>query len=204
MNFKKLIAASLDLNIDYDRMTQELLEAKKSSKCVSFSYPPERNSIEKVTSYSLFLRTNPTFVDYSYRGAKQSHKESWTWDDSLPISYTRSVLDKIPYSSLGAIRVVYFPDAACPPHTDWDDSGDSENTLGLSIIPNTGDTWCNVWHEGHQCYVPIHGNAMLLNDSIQHEVPKPTGVRITMRVFGKIDYSWFLDKINQEYCYYLD
>jgi hypothetical protein len=128
---------------------------------------------------------------------------TWSWIKSLNIPYTQSVIESIPFKPLGPVRVVYFPDIPCMTHTDWNDPSDLMHTLGLSIIPSTGNTYCNVWSDQLQKDVPIYGHAMLLNDSIPHWVPKATGTRITMRVFGEIDYSWFNDKIDTNNCYYL-
>jgi hypothetical protein len=188
-----MIAAALNLDIDYERMTKELLSVQ--SKAIAFSYPTDESK-EIVTAYSLFLRISSEPTAYSYRGAKSANFDSWKWDESLNIPYTRSVIERMPYARLGTIRIVYFPDVPCMEHTDWDDPTDTTHTLGLSIIPSTGNTHCNVWSEEKQDYVSIPGNAMLLNDSIPHWVPKSEGTRITMRVFGEIDLSWFVDKID--------
>jgi hypothetical protein len=61
-----------------------------------------------------------------------------------------------------------------------------------------------VWSEKENRYVSIAGNAMLLNDSIRHNVPQGHGTRITMRLFGDIDFTWFDDKIDLSKCHYLD
>jgi hypothetical protein len=196
---KNLLAAALNLDIDYNRMSQELLTAKEHETCVPFSYPSDGVD---VTAYSLFLRKTNESMDYSYRGAKSVDYNSWLWNYSLDIPYTREVIQSIPFKRLGAVRVVYFPEVPCVEHTDWDDANDNEHTLGLSIIPNTAETYCNIWSERERKYLPIPGNAMLLNDSIKHWVPQGKGTRITMRVFGEINYSWFEDKIIPQYCYY--
>jgi hypothetical protein len=185
MDCHNIVAVSLHLNIDYSRMSDELMSIQ--SKSVPFSYPPARGSSDEVTAYSLFLRNNPTFTNYSYRGAKQAEVDGWEWNKDLDIPYTVSVIESLPFNTLGAIRVVYFPSVPCVEHTDWDDATDSEHTLGLSLIPSTGGVGCEVWNGSE--YVTIDGNAMLLNDSIMHRVPTPNGMRITMRLFGKIDYN---------------
>jgi hypothetical protein len=195
-----ILAAALCLDIDYARMADELLPLMHDPKCVPFSYPS--NGVE-VTAHSLFIRLSPKETDYSYRGAKSADFSSWTWDYDLKANYTRTVISSMPYKSLGTVRVVYFPGIPCVEHTDWDDPTDTKHTLGLSIIPSTADTHCNVWYEKEQRYVSVPGNAMLLNDSIKHNVPAGTGTRITMRVFGEIDYTWFNDKIDPAHCYYL-
>lgn len=200
---KNLLAAALILDIDYNQMSQELLELMSSPSCVPFSYPAARDSKEEVTAYSLFLRNTKDNVEYSYRGAKSGTIDSYEWAD-LKIPYTKSVIESLPFTKLTAVRVVYFPDVPCVEHTDWDNSNDHIHTLGLSIIPSTANTYCEVWNKKLNDYVPIPGNAMLLNDSIKHRVPKGTGTRITMRVFGEIDYKWFEDKLVPEHSYFLD
>ena len=196
----QILAAALLLDIDYPRMTQELMPLIKHEKCVSFSYASDG---DQVTAYSLFLRVSAEHLAYSYRGAKSADFDSWNWDPDLSLAYTRSVISSMPWRSLGTVRVVYFPDCACVEHTDWDDATDVKHTLGLSIIPNTADTHCCVWYEKENRYISMKSNAMLLNDSVRHHVPAGVGTRITMRVFGDIDYAWFTDKIDPANCWYL-
>jgi hypothetical protein len=188
-----MIAAGLNLDIDYARMSVELLAVQ--SKATAFSYPADESK-ELVTAYSLFLRKSSEPTTYSYRGAKSADFSSWSWDEELDVTYTRSVIESMPYTKLGTVRIVYFPNVPCVEHTDWDDASDTTRTVGLSIIPSTGNTHCNVWSEKIQKYVAIPGNAMLLNDSIKHWVPRSEGTRITMRVFGEIDLNWFNDKVD--------
>ena len=199
-NDTHIVAAAVNLDIDYARMTAELMPLMQSKQCVAFSYPSDGH---EVTAYSLFLRVSHEETAYSYRGAKSADFDSWRWDPELCLDYTRTVVDSMPWQSLGTVRVVYFPDIACVEHTDWDDPTDTEHTLGLSIIPNTAATHCNVWYAKENRYISLASNAMLLNDSVRHNVPAGRGTRITMRVFGRIDYTWFNDKIDPQHCYYL-
>jgi len=201
IDYNNLLAAELNLDIDYSRMSAELLAAQANA--IPFSYSTD-DTKETVTAYSLFLRKSKTETEYSYRGAKSADFSSWVWDLDLDIPYTRSVIDTIPFKTLGTVRIVYFPNIPCMEHTDWDNATDVSHTLGISIIPDTANTHCNVWSEKENRYVSIAGNAMLLNDSIRHNVPQGHGTRITMRLFGDIDYTWFDNKINLSKCYYLN
>jgi hypothetical protein len=202
MDYENLIAAAVNLDIDYKKMTNELLNAMKNSSCIPFSYPASRDDSCEVTAYSLFLRKSFEHKDYSYRGAKNAGYNTWIWNEDLKIDYTKLIVESLPFKTLAAVRVVYFPGVPCVEHTDWDNPNDTKHTLGLSIIPLTAGVGCEVWNEKTKSYVSIPGSAMLLNDSIKHKVPKGLGTRITMRVFGEIDYSWFNDKIIAEHCYY--
>lgn len=203
IDYSQLMVAALDLDIDYELMTSELVKAMESTDCVPFCYKDPLNNNQECNSYSLFLRENSTMPQYSYRGAKLAELDGWEWSNKLDIPYTISAIQKLPFKKLGTVRAVYFPDVPCIEHTDWDDSSNLKNTLGLSLIPTTGETHCNVWSEKLNRYVSIPGNAMLLNDSVRHNVPKTTGLRITVRLFGEIDYSKFDDAIIKEYCYTL-
>jgi len=188
IDFSQIIAAGLNLDIDYERMTRELVIAQQSKECIPFVY---KDNDQECQSYSLFLRKNSTMPQYSYRGAKLADLSNWEWDSSLNIPYTISAIEQLPFKKLGTVRAVYFPDIPCIEHTDWDDKSNLKNTLGLSLIPTTGDTYCNIWSEKLNDYVSIHGHAMLFNDSIRHHVPKANGLRITVRLFGEIDYDKF-------------
>jgi hypothetical protein len=202
MNYSNILAAGLRLDIDYDRMAKELLALMDHQKCITFSYPTDSNT--EVTAYSIFIRKSPTeLTEVSFRTAKSIDYDSWIWDYDLNIPYTRTVIGSMPFTKLGTVRIVFFPDVPCIEHTDWDNSSDHKHTLGLSIIPNDAGTCCNVWSEKLQKYVEIPGNAMLLNDSVKHFVPLGKGTRITMRIFGEIDYNYFADKIIPDQCYYL-
>ena len=199
MDYNDIIAASLKLDFDYERITSELLAVQDSDNCLPFSYPAKRGDSDKVTAYSLFLRVNPELVDYSFRGAKYANDSKWEWDHKLNIPYTMQVVESLPFNVLGTVRAVYFPNVPCVEHTDWDDRGDKAHTLGLSLIPSTGNTWCEIWSDELGEYVKVFGNAMLLNDSIKHRVPCSNGTRITMRIFGEIDYHAFDNKIIEVY-----
>jgi len=199
MDYNNIVAASLKLDIDYEKMTAELLAVQSNKKCVPFSYPAKRGDTTEVTAYSLFLRINPEFLDYSYRGAKKANDLSWDWDYELDTPYTRQVIESLPFNIIGTIRVVYFPNVPCVAHTDWDNKEDRAHTLGLSLIPSTGNTWCEVWSEKSGEYVKVFGNAMLLNDSIKHQVPCSEGTRIAMRIFGEIDYQAFNNNLIEVY-----
>jgi hypothetical protein len=202
MNYLNILAAGLTLDIDYEKMTKELMPLISHKKCIKFSYPTDKNI--EATAYSIFLRKcSKELIEVNFRNAKAVNLEDWAWDLDLDIPYSRSIIQDIPFTKLGAVRIVFFPDVPCIEHTDWDDSSDHEHTLGLSIIPDTADTCCNVWSEQLQRYVEIPGNAMLLNDSVKHFVPLGKGTRITMRLFGEIDYNFFADKIISNWCYYI-
>lgn len=203
VDYNKIIAAAVKLDIDYERMANELLLLLEMNHGIPFTYPAERNTNNIVTAYSIFLRNPLKDFDYSYRGSKLSDINDFSWNPKISIPYTKLTISSLPFYKLGTVRAVYFPDVPCVEHTDWDDETDLKNTLGLSIIPMLGNTHCNIWSDEKSQWLPVHGHAMLLNDSIKHCVPQSHGIRIAVRIFGELDYSWFDDKIIDEFCYTL-
>ena len=194
---RPIIAAALTLDIDYARLEAELSLLIENLKCIQFDSPSDSGI---GTAYSLLLRNSSTTDSQNLWTAKETDTNSWSWDDTLNIPYTRSVIDNLPMVTLGMVVVHLSP--GYKSHTDWNDPDDLEHTLGLSLIPDTAGTTCDVWSELEQQFVKIPGNAMLLNDSIQHFVSDGTGTRITIQIFGKFDYAWFDDKIDRTNCYY--
>jgi hypothetical protein len=201
-NVTNLIAAAVNLDIDYQRMTQEMLTAMNNPRCTKFKFAEKVPGAQSYEGYSLFLRESSETSAYGYRDVKAASFDTWKWAEDLDIPYTRTVIDALPFNPLGTARIIYFPDVPCIKHTDWDDPTDIKHTLGLSIIPSTGNTHCEVWSENLGKSLPVYGHAMLLNDSIPHWVPKANGIRMTIRLFGEIDYDWFMDRVDQENCYY--
>jgi len=194
-SLNNLIAGVMTLNIDYERIEQEMLLLLEKKKCTQFSDP----SI-KSTAHSAFLRKSYEIDTELFSEAKLAKFDSWSWDNSLDIPYTRSVFDSIPMKPLGMVVVAIY--RGIPMHTDWNDPTDIKHTLGLNLIANQGNTCVKVWYEKENRYVPITGNAILFNDSFNHVIPDCDGTRITVRAFGEIDHAWFNDKLDSTQCYY--
>ena len=202
MDYNKIAVAALNLDIDYERMAEEVAFAKHSARCSTYVLPEVGNPPEEMDAHSLLLRKSTETDEYSALTIKATNYESWSWDETLDIPYTRSVIDAMPFKVLGPVTIVYFPEAAVIPHVDWDDRTDTKHSLALSFIPDTAGVSCDVWIEELQKFVSIPGHAMLLNDGIVHKVAKPKGTRITMRIFGEMDYSYFKDNIDLNQCYF--
>jgi hypothetical protein len=61
--------------------------------------------------------------------------------------------------------------------------------LGLSLIPLTGQVPLRIWSSTENAVKEVEGNAMLFRDSQPHGVPFTKDVRITIRIFGNIDFN---------------
>lgn len=119
---------------------------------------------------------------------------------SLP--YTIEYIENLPYKHIGCIRV-FITENTFAAHRDygWGKnslSKDYEKCFGLSIIPDTRNVSMKIQSFKDNKVYDIHGNAMLFNDSAWHGVPYVPGLRITIRIFGEIDYQSFIPYIDSD------
>jgi hypothetical protein len=159
-------------------------------------------------AHIFYMRENTATTSQSFADTKPLPHNTWKWRDELNIPYTKKFIESLPFTTIGMIRVFIFKDTFLPVHKDYSTGGkihspDYEKCLGLSIIPTTGNVPMKIWSNQLNKVVSVPVNLILFNDSVWHAVPKTTGYRITIRVFGDIDYSYFSDKIDTEHAYYL-
>ena len=156
-----------------------------------------------------YLRKNSVSDVQSFSTTKYLPHDIWSWKEELDIPYTKQFIESLPFTKLGMIRCFIFNDSFLPVHkdyrtpTEYGHSEEFDKCLGLSIIPSTGGVPMRIWSAALGKVVSVPGNAMLFNDSVFHGVPKTTGYRITLRVFGEIDYNYFSDKVDPSCIYYL-
>jgi hypothetical protein len=235
---KEILAAKLNLDYDFDRVTDEILGCSKHWKFLppykhqvddpfnkTFNVASEedfqsinfidgqskalvtRQGGETYKNYIFYLREHPNTKSQSYADTKPAEHNLWQWRKDLDIPYTQQLIESFPFTTLGMIRVFIFKDTFLPVHKDWktggmDSSTEYDRCLGLSIIPSTGGVPMKIWSSKLDQVVEVPGNAILFNDSVWHAVPKTTGYRITIRVFGEIDYEHFAPMIDKNHVYY--
>jgi hypothetical protein len=73
---------------------------------------------------------------------------------------------------------------------------DITKTLGLSLVPLTGNVPLRIWSSTENAVKEVEGNAMLFRDSQPHGVPFTKDARITIRIFGDIDFNDLDDYID--------
>lgn len=162
--------------------------------------------------YNLYL-TSPEvesdFKNRSFNRTKYLDHSLWRWRPSLKhkIPYTIQCIESLPYKSIGLIRVFITKNTFFPTHYDYDYNLDNSNlsgqddltkTLGVSLVPSTGDVPLKIWSNKDNCVKTIHGNSMLFRDSQPHGVPFTAGTRITIRIFGNIDFNLLEDYIDKD------
>lgn len=142
---------------------------------------------------------------------KIDHKE-WIWRAELldKIPYTMDVIKSLPfYKTIGCVRTFIMTDTFLATHRDYgwglDDSVIDQNIsrcLGLSLIPSTGNVPMKILCPRTNNVISVPGNAMLFNDSYWHGVPITSGHRITIRIFGDVDFDLFENYLDQKNTFY--
>lgn len=127
----------------------------------------------------------------------------WQWRNEIieNTPYLKSCIESLPYKHIGCIRVFITENTFFATHRDygWGEdklSTDYDSCFGLSIIPDTGGVPMKIYSFDTRAVHEVDGNAMLFNDSAWHGVGMVNGIRITIRIFGEIDYQEFLPYIN--------
>jgi hypothetical protein len=162
--------------------------------------------------YIFYLRKhtdNPDNIE-KFTYTKKLSTEGWEWVEEYRelMPYTIQCIESLPYKRIGCIRVFVTHNTFFPTHRDSGMLGPAalsknHNTaLGLSIIPDTGNVPMQIYSFDKKEVYRVHGNAMLFNDSAFHGVEFTPDTRITIRVFGDIDYTEFSKFIDPAKVFY--
>ena len=163
----------------------------------------QRDERELDGFYNLYLtapETESDFKNRSFNRTKYLAHENWSWRASLKnkIPYTISCIESLPYNKIGLIRVFITENTFFPTHFDYEQYRDTSNTtgqddltktLGLSLIPQTGNVPLKIWSNAEMVVKSVEGNAMIFRDSQPHGVPFTADARLTIRIFGDIDFN---------------
>ena len=235
MDIKNILAASLDLDFDYNKIKEEILTTKQfwnHSPPYDFNVQAaKQGQIFASESLDLYDRVDYQTKQHRYiskdlRGqyifymryhednkknvnrfdiTKKLDVQKWRWREEIieKTPYIKSCIESLPYEHIGCIRVFITENTFFATHRDygWGEdrlSKDYDSCFGLSIIPNTGGVPMKIHSFATGKIHEVSGNAMLFNDSAWHGVGIVNDTRITIRVFGKIDYQKFLPFINQD------
>lgn len=152
--------------------------------------------------YMRYHRDNIKKID-RFDITKKLNVEGWQWRQEVieKTPYLQSCVESLPYEHVGCIRVFITENTFFATHRDygWGKnslSKDYDSCFGLSIIPDTGGVPMKIQSFETGTIHEVHSNAMLFNDSAWHGVGMVDGIRITIRIFGKIDYQKFLPYVD--------
>lgn len=167
-----------------------------------------RTTKELRGQYIFYMRYHPTNKSKVSRFdiTKNLTVDEWKWRPEIidRTPYFKNCIESLNYNHIGCIRVFITENTFFPTHRDYGWEQEQLNTnydacFGLSIIPDTGNVPMKIYSFATKQVHEIFGNAMLFNDSAWHGVSMVEGIRITIRVFGQINYNNFLPYLNQKY-----
>lgn len=152
---------------------------------------------------------NPSNIT-NFSITKNLPTEGWSWIDQVAqdAPYTVQCIESLPFKKIGCIRVFITENTFFPTHRDYGMFGPAvqaaeyEKTLGVSLLPDTGGVPMSIQSYKTNEIYEVTGNAMLFNDSAWHGVKFTPGMRITIRVFGEVDYQDFVPYIDSSRVFY--
>jgi hypothetical protein len=135
--------------------------------------------------------------DPRYAVTKALKHRTWFWRPELVarIPYTIECIESLPYNRIGLIRAFISEDTFMPTHRDMAPGPghrrpySKRHAIGISLIPATGGVGMLIWNERERRAVELRGHCLVFDDSRWHGVPMTTGMRITLRIFGDIDFE---------------
>jgi hypothetical protein len=164
-----------------------------------------RGAPDRLAGASIFyLRSsteNDVTRDSRFSVNKKLAHSSWFWRPALSelIPYTIECIESLPYRSLGLVRAFVCRDTFMPTHRDtapeW--GCDKTQSIGLSLIPATGGVPMLIWDDAAARVRELHGHCLVFDDSKWHGVPMTRGTRITLRVFGELEFERLEERLAE-------
>lgn len=166
-NEKVFMVESLD---NYENITLEI-----SGKKISKTIPPPK---------SFYLRS-ADFLEKSYGKSKNQKTDLCIWNPKVvgKLSYTKTVIEKLPLKKIGLVRAFISENTFLPTHHDKVNSDITKN-IGISLVPIHSGTPLVFYDPEKQLITKTLSSAFIFDDSHLHGIPMTSGVRIDIRVFG--------------------
>lgn len=178
MDFINIKAAAIDLDIDDERLVREIMSIPNDKWTLS-----EYDILGSHPWKTIWLRVNDTEKFRDFKSAKSVTHTDWHWDPNLNIDYLKSVVENLPFKTIGMIRA-FSLGGSIAMHVDSNETTPTELTynMGLTLAPNLEMPMSLDGMEIKEKYV-------LFNDSLPHGFPNATKPQISIRIFGDIEYD---------------
>jgi hypothetical protein len=208
----------LDFDFDRQRMSRELLNTRDSWRHLPtikrFATAPYYFEVAAAEFYakaeyveldgtggSIYHSGNPTWSGCSLTSTPRSKNsvagsfglrakfDDWTWQPQFAVPYTRSVVERLPYTQIEIVRIMTIDAGGFGPvHVDirndelWEEKGYAATTFmlesgGTDMLIQRGDR-----------RFAANAPAFFFKDCYPHGVPPVKSLRLLLRVTGKVDY----------------
>jgi hypothetical protein len=180
MDFSNVKAIAVNIDVDEERLTQELESIPK------FLWDSGEDSKTETYWNTIWLTKNNISKFEDFKTAKTITHDEWSWNEDLDIPYIRSLVSSLPIKNIGMIRA-FILDGPLPMHVDTDDStpNDMSYSMGLTIASKLEQPM------SMQGDILVEDKNVFFNDSIPHGFPTASGKQISIRIFGEFDYYGF-------------
>ena len=185
MDFTDIKALAVDLEVDNELLTKELL-----------SIPDDKwdTGNDQYSGHywkSIFLTKNDHQEFQDFKSAKSITHFAWYWDSDLDIPYIKSLVESLPVNTVGMVRA-FVLDGPLVMHVDSNENTPNDMTykMGLTIASKLESPMSMPG-------ITVEEKCVLFDDSVPHGFPEGQGQQISIRVFGDFDYDKF--KITKIY-----
>lgn len=147
----------------------------KDGKIIRKEIPPPK---------SLYLkRPKSEFQTYTLSKIFDAGHCSWNENILDKIPYTKSVIESLPFTKIGIVRVFVTENTFLPTHDDK--ISILKNNLGISLVPiDSGSPLVIFDRESHTRY-SVFSSSFIFDDINLHGIPMVLGLRIDVRIFGE-------------------
>lgn len=179
MDLTKIKAFNVDIEVDDDKLTNELMSIPEHKWTLG------QDPYSGTTWKTLWLTVNKHDNFPDFKSAKSISHSEWSWDNSLHIPYIQSLVNNLPVKTVGMVRA-FILNGPLVMHTDSNETtpNDMSFKMGLTIASELSDP---MMLDGDL----ISDKNLFFDDSMKHGFPKSTGRQISIRIFGDFEYEKF-------------
>jgi len=135
---------------------------------------------------SFYIKSfNSDYQPYSKSKKTDFTKSCWNKQIEDKIIYTKTLIETLPFEYIGLVRVFVLENTFLPTHQDRITS-DANSQLGLSLVPTHSGSPLMIYDPNSGKIESVFSNSFLFDDSFLHGIPMVHGLRIDIRIFGKL------------------
>jgi hypothetical protein len=124
-----------------------------------------------------------SFKSYHQVKDHEPEKSDWNTEVLSNISYTKKIIEALPFDKIGLVRVFLIENTFLPTHHDK--TRLLKNNLGISLVPIDSGAPLIIFDKESLHPHPVFSSSFIFDDFDLHGIPMVDGIRIDIRVFGE-------------------
>jgi hypothetical protein len=187
MDFSNAKAIAVNIDVDEDRLTQELESIPETL------WDSGVDNKTKTYWNTIWLTKNDVDEFADFKTAKSIKHDAWYWNEDLEIPYIKSLVESLPIRTIGMIRA-FILTGPLPIHTDSNESTPKALDYNLALTIASKLEVPMTMTDGTK----VKEKTIFFNDSIPHGFPDAVGTQMSIRIFGDFEYDKFeLDTVYE-------